>query len=262
MADEGSGTVDPERPVVRLCVEGMQAEAEGRAEVARGLFQRAWDIAADDYEACIAAHYLARHQNSPEETLRWNQECLDRADRVGDERVRGFYPSLYVNMGQAYRKLGQPAPARTYFVRAAERVTDAPDGQYGDWNRFAIAEGLRETEGLRGTERLRGAESLHGTASAVAGDVSEEEGTAGVAPSRRALDEAVDGRVRELLSRWCARADLKALGLTLPAYLGYLGTDEDRMRLRTALHSVHAARWLPEDEQTELGAVIGAAALR
>ncbi|MFI0712643.1 hypothetical protein ACH4SK_18760 [Streptomyces inhibens] len=261
--------MDPELPVVRLCVEGMQAEAEGRAEVARGLFQRAWDIAADDYEACIAAHYLARHQNSPEETLRWNQECLDRADRVGGERVRGFYPSLYVNMGQAYRKLGQPALAHTYFVRAAERVTDAPDGQYGDWNRFAIAEGLRETEGLRGTERLRDTEGLHGTASAVAGDVSEEAGdvsqeggAAGVDAARRALDEAVDGRVRELLSRWCARADLKALGLTLPPYLGYLGTDEDRMRLRTALHSVHAARWLPEDEQTELGAVIGAAALR
>ncbi|MGP8300478.1 hypothetical protein ACTPOK_21640 [Streptomyces inhibens] len=248
--------MDPELPVVRLCVEGMQAEAEGRAEEARGRFQRAWDIASDDYEACIAAHYLARHQNSPEETLRWNQECLDRADRVGDERVRGFYPSLYVNMGQAYRKLGQPALAHTYFVRAAERVTDAPEGQYGDWNRFAIA------EGLRGTERLRGTEGLRGTASAVAGDVSEDGSAAGVDPSRQALDEAVGERVRELLSRWCARADLKALGLTLPAYLGYLGTDEDRMRLRTALHSVHAARWLPEDEQTELGAVIGAAALR
>ncbi|MFI0785470.1 hypothetical protein ACH4Q6_07735 [Streptomyces lydicus] len=86
--------VDPELPVVRLCVEGMQAEAEGRAEAALELFQRAWDTATDDYEACIAAHYLARHQKSPEDTLRWNQECLDRADRVGDERVRGFYPSL------------------------------------------------------------------------------------------------------------------------------------------------------------------------
>lgn len=64
------------------------------------------------------------------------------------------------------------------------------------------------------------------------------------------------------MSRWCARADLKALGLTLPAFLGYLGTEEDRVRLRSALHRVHAARWLPEDEQTELGALNGAAALR
>ncbi|MGW7023587.1 hypothetical protein ACWGGS_30175 [Streptomyces decoyicus] len=235
--------MDPELPVVRLCVEGMRAEADGQAGRALGLFQQAWEIAADDYEACIAAHYLARHQNSPEETLRWNQECLERADRVGDERVDGFYPSLYVNLGQACRRLGRTAQAHTYFARAAERVGEAPEGQYGDWNRFAIAEGLR------------------GTASEPAGEVIEGEDAAGGDIARRRLDAAVDGQVRELVARWCARADLMALALTLPAYLGYLGTEEDRVRLRSALHMVHAARRLPADEQTELGAVIGAAAL-
>lgn len=230
--------MDPESHVVRLCVEGMQAETEGRNTRAHELFQQAWDLAADDYEACIAAHYLARHQNSPEETLRWNQECLDRADRVGDERVAGFYASLYVNMAHACRLLGRPAAAHVYFVRAAGRVAEAPAGQYGDWNRFAIVEGLRDT------------------ASAVAGPAP------GGDASRLLLDEAVDGRLRELLSRWCARGDLLALALALPACLGHLGTDEDRARLRTALHMVHAARRLPEDEQAELGAVIGSAALR
>ncbi|MFF3542613.1 hypothetical protein ACFYXD_12250 [Streptomyces platensis] len=233
--------MDPELPVVRLCVAGMQAEAEGRADAARALFQQAWDSAADDYEACIAAHYLARHQNSPVETLRWNQECLDRADRVADERVAGFYPSLYLNMGHACRQLGRPALARTYFERAAERVAQAPDGQYGDWNRFAIAAGLRETAG------------------ALDGSAADAAGAEGVS---RSLDGAVDGQVRELLSRWCARGDLMALGLALPAYLGYLGTAADRVRLRSALHMLHAARRLPADEQTELGAVIGSAALR
>ncbi|MFF7228984.1 hypothetical protein [Streptomyces sioyaensis] len=238
MTDGGSGPVDPESQVVRLCVAGMQAETEGRNTRAHELFQHAWDLAADDYEACIAAHYLARHQNSPEATLRWNQECLDRADLVGDERVAGFYASLYVNMAQACRLLGRPAAAHAYFVRAAGRVAEAPGGLYGDWNRFAIVEGLRDT------------------ASAVAGPA------AGGGSSRLLLDEAVDGRLRELLSRWCARCDLLALALVLPACLGHLGTDEDRARLRTALHMVHAARRLPEDEQAELGVVIGSAALR
>ncbi|MGW3007216.1 hypothetical protein ACWC9R_00020 [Streptomyces sp. NPDC001219] len=233
--------MDTELSVVRLCVAGMQAEAEGRAGAARALFQQAWDEATDDYEACIAAHYLARHQNSPEETLRWNQECLDRADRVGDERVAGFYASLFLNMSQACRQLGRTAAAHTYLVRAAERVEQAPEGQYGDWNRFAIAAGLRET--------------------AVACDDSAgEEAAAAGAP--RLLDEAADGRVRELVSRWCARGELMALGLTLPAYLGFLGTAADRVRLRSALHMVHASRRLPEDEQTALGAVIGSPALR
>ncbi|MGO4418780.1 hypothetical protein AB4Z54_08470 [Streptomyces sp. MCAF7] len=107
--------MDPDNPIVRLCVQGMTAEAEGRGDDARALFQRAWDTAADDYEACVAAHYLARHQPTPEETLRWNQECLDRADAVGDDRVRGFYASLHLNMGQAYRTLvaRRPRPGNT-----------------------------------------------------------------------------------------------------------------------------------------------------
>ncbi|MFJ9612697.1 hypothetical protein [Streptomyces noursei] len=230
--------MDPELPVVRLCVAGMQAEAEGRAEAARDLFQQAWDGARDDYEACIAAHYLARHQGSPAETLRWNQECLDRADRVGDARVRDFYPSLYVNMGNAHRELGQFAVAHRYFVRAAERAADAPEGQYGDWNRFAIAEGLRDT------------------ADAAAAEGDEE------AVARGGVAEGVERPVRELFLRWCERGDLKALGLTLPAYLGYLGMDEDRVRLWSALHMVHAARWLPADEQGLLEEAMGAFAVR
>nr|BFF02017.1 hypothetical protein GCM10020241_36920 [Streptoalloteichus tenebrarius] len=42
--------MDPDNPVVRLCVQGMQAEAEGRDADARDLFQRAWETAGDDYE--------------------------------------------------------------------------------------------------------------------------------------------------------------------------------------------------------------------
>ncbi|RGC68468.1 hypothetical protein C5N14_13190 [Micromonospora sp. MW-13] len=33
----------------------------------------------DDYDACVAAHYLARQQDDPEEILRWNQEALRHA---------------------------------------------------------------------------------------------------------------------------------------------------------------------------------------
>ncbi|MFI0258824.1 hypothetical protein ACH4OW_07270 [Streptomyces sp. NPDC017056] len=204
----------------------MEAEARGESEEARRLFQLAWDGAVDDYEACIAAHYLVRHQTTPEATLRWNQECLDRADRVGDERVRGFYASLYVNMGRAHRELGDGAAAYAYYARAAERVRGVPEGDYGVWNRFAIVEGLRET------------------APSAAGDA---QGSRGVAML-----------LAGLLAKLCARAELKALGLILPAYLGDLGSAEDRERLRTTLHMVHAARWLPAEEQAVLGEAIAA----
>jgi hypothetical protein len=44
----------------------------GRSSDARELFAQAWAIRRDDYEASIAAHFVARHQDTPEEALRWN----------------------------------------------------------------------------------------------------------------------------------------------------------------------------------------------
>ena len=84
--------MDPNNPIVKLCVAGMRAEGENRFEEARLLFTQAWENSTDDFEACIAAHFLARHQENPQDTLRWNQEALARAEAVGDDRVSDFYP--------------------------------------------------------------------------------------------------------------------------------------------------------------------------
>ncbi len=112
--------MDVENPVIKLCMEGSRAELEGRAADAHLLYQQAWEVAQDDYEACIAAHYVARHQARPKETLRWNQTALDRAEAVGDARVQAFYPSLYLNMGHAYELLGDPEEAQRYYGLAAD----------------------------------------------------------------------------------------------------------------------------------------------
>ncbi|MFC4114528.1 hypothetical protein [Nonomuraea zeae] len=210
--------MDPSTPVVRLCAQGMQAEAEGRDTDAGSLFRQAWESAGDDYEACVAAHYLARHQSTPQQTLHWNQECLNRADLVGDDRVKGFYASLHLNMAKAYGDLDEPEKAREHFELAATRIDDVPPGQYADWARVAIAEGLRST----GAARPRVADDL----------------------------------LTALFTKFRERGDLKALGLTLPAYLTDLGTEADQVRLTTALHMLHAARWLPADEQHLLSTAI------
>lgn len=133
--------MEPNNAVVKLCLEGMRAEGDGRHDDARALFIEAWEAAKDDYDACVAAHFLARHQESPEEMLHWNQEALKRADAVGDERVRGFYPSLYLNMGYSYELLRNEAEARRYYDLAAERVSELPEGRYGNIVRQGIAEG-------------------------------------------------------------------------------------------------------------------------
>lgn len=122
--------MDLDNPVIRLCAEGTRAELARRADDARRLYLEAWAASTDDYEACVAAHYLARFQDTPEETLRWNQEALTRAENVGDERVRGFYPSLYVNLGRSHEALGNQRAADHYYHLAAELglVHQADDG--------------------------------------------------------------------------------------------------------------------------------------
>jgi hypothetical protein len=96
---------------VRLCVEGTQAEFAGKPDQARVLYERAWTASKNDYEACIAAHYMARTQETPQDCLRWNQIALTHANVVGEERVRAFLPSLYVNLGQSYELLGNHVEA-------------------------------------------------------------------------------------------------------------------------------------------------------
>lgn len=111
--------MDPNNPVVKLCVEGSRAELEGRSQDAREFYRQAWSLAADDFEACIAAHYVARFQDSPQQTLAWNLESLRRADAIGDERVAAFYPSLYVNLGHSYEVLGEVDEAQRFYDLAA-----------------------------------------------------------------------------------------------------------------------------------------------
>lgn len=112
--------MDLNNPVIKLCIDGSRAEFEGWLDDAQALYQQAWDAAQDDYEACIAAHYVARHQPTPAETLRWNQIALVRAKAVADVRVHGFYGSLYLNLGYSYELVGEQAMAQHYYALAAD----------------------------------------------------------------------------------------------------------------------------------------------
>lgn len=120
--------MDTTNPVIHLCMAGARAEFEHRLEEARQFYLQAWDAHTDDYEACIAAHYMARFQDTAEASLRWNQLALEHAQAVGDERVRDFYPSLYLNLGKSYETLGNALEAQRYYDLAADLgVIHQPD---------------------------------------------------------------------------------------------------------------------------------------
>jgi tetratricopeptide (TPR) repeat protein len=133
--------MDPNNPVARLCAAGMAAEGEGRLADAKALFEQAWAESRDDFDACIAAHYVARHQATVEAELEWNRRALERADLVGDERVRSFYPSLYLNLAHSLEKVGRSAEACELYSTAATRMEGEPDTPYTRLVRSGVAAG-------------------------------------------------------------------------------------------------------------------------
>jgi len=207
---------DPNNKVVKLCAEGMQAEAEGKKEEAHSLFQQAWDIASDDFEAFTAAHYLARNQKDLNDVLKWNLEALNRANKIKDDDVGTHFPSLHLNIGKSYENLGDIKSANENYAMAADCSSFLPSGKYSDMIRMGIAGGLTRT----GTIKF----------------------------SNAALDELID--------QWCADRNLKPLGLVLPAYNSNLGTENDLNKLISALSYLSATQCLGQDEQVKVDEVI------
>ena len=129
--------IDPTNRVVALCAEGMAMEGEP-ADAMR-LFEQAWAARSDDFEAAIAAHFVARHQPTAAETLHWNALAVQHAELVSDGRAAGFLASLYLNLADAHEKVGEREPAATAVKRAAMHLEVIPAGGY----RELIALGIR-----------------------------------------------------------------------------------------------------------------------
>jgi hypothetical protein len=105
---------------VQLCVAGAQAEFDHNADEAAHLYAAAWQVATNDYDGCVAAHYLGHLESDPIEALGWHLEALERAQRLEAQTKAAFLPSLYVNLGQAYEQMGYVDEAARYYRLAAD----------------------------------------------------------------------------------------------------------------------------------------------
>jgi len=108
-------------------------ERDGEPDEARRLFQQAWDARRNDYDAAIAAHYLARHQPSPHKTLRWNSLAVTHAERVADGRTTELFPSLYLNLASSLTALGRLDEARAIIARAKQHLESLRADGYRDF---------------------------------------------------------------------------------------------------------------------------------
>ena len=144
--------IDPDNPVVQLCLRGVEAETAGRLDDARAAYDEAWEAATDAYESCIAAHYVARLQADPGARIAWNRRALDAADAVADGRAAGFGASLALNLGSAHEDAGDPASARAWYARARERLVDVPEGAYRESVERGVGNAERRVSGAGGMQ--------------------------------------------------------------------------------------------------------------
>lgn len=90
----------------------MELEATGQPAEAGRLFLQAWNEATNDFEKFLAAYYVARHQQSSSDKLKWLQTALQFASSINDDSVKAACASLYGSIAQCYHELNDPDNAK------------------------------------------------------------------------------------------------------------------------------------------------------
>lgn len=151
---------EPDQVMTRIghAIELGQA---GERDRARRLLADLWEEIGprgDAFHRLSLAHFMADLQEDPREELAWDRRALQAAESVTDERagqagvtspVAGFYPSLHLNLGEDFRKLGDLPAARHHLElgqAAAEALGD--DGYSNMIKRGLAALAARLSTGL------------------------------------------------------------------------------------------------------------------
>lgn len=105
---------NPNNSVVKLCLQGMELEAKGEPEEASGIFLQAWNEATNDFEKFLAGFYIARHQKSAADKLKWFETALEFGLKIDNDTVRSAFPSLYLKIAECFEDLGDLDNAKKY----------------------------------------------------------------------------------------------------------------------------------------------------
>ncbi|QDQ10297.1 hypothetical protein [Streptomyces spectabilis] len=150
MVERKERTADGEDAVMTRIGQAVMLQHAGDREEARTRFLAIWSEIGEDGDAlhrCTLAHYMADTQDDPADELAWDLRALSAADELTDQRVgahhhslavRGFYPSLHLNLAADYVKLARPEAARSQLRLARGAVGALGDDSYGDGIRAAL----------------------------------------------------------------------------------------------------------------------------
>lgn len=137
---------DPNNHIVKLCAQGMEYEGKGNLVEASKLFLQAWNQATNDFEKFAAAHYVARHQKSVSDKLKWDETALQLALKLNDPSMKATYPSLYLNIAKCYEDLNDFVNAKRNYQLAHSFADQLPKDGYGNMIKEGIKNGLKRVK--------------------------------------------------------------------------------------------------------------------
>lgn len=125
---------------------------DGNPAAARDELIRIWETLGplgDPLARCTLAHFLADLYDDAALALTWDIRAIDAADALTDQRlaeyhpglhVRGFYPSLHLNLADNYRRLGSFDTATRHLTAVRASLHTLEPGEYDTVIRTALDE--------------------------------------------------------------------------------------------------------------------------
>jgi hypothetical protein len=148
-----TGTTGQPDEIVAAVAEAAALGHGGDRPAARRALEALWERVGPEGDAlhrCAVAHALADVCDDPADEVAWDERALAAADDITEQRAReagatgpvaAFYPSLHLNLGEGYRRLGDGDRAREHLERGLAAVDALPDDGYGRMIRGGL-EGL------------------------------------------------------------------------------------------------------------------------
>jgi hypothetical protein len=106
------------------------------------LFKQVWNQSSNEFERFASAHYVARHQETVEGKLKWDEAALELALKINDDNVSGAFPSLYLNIAKDFEDLNDFTNARKNYQLALTYMDRLPDNGYGNLIKTGIMNGI------------------------------------------------------------------------------------------------------------------------
>ena len=116
---------NPANHVIQLFIQGMELVEKGKPEEARSIFLQAWNESTNDFEKFTSAYYVARHQETVRDKLKWLETALQFALKVNNEAVISAFPGLYLKIAKCYEDLGDLDNAKKNYELSIS-FTDKP----------------------------------------------------------------------------------------------------------------------------------------